>query len=276
MGIVLDSSILIAAEKRQLAITDFFSAHSGEKFYLAAISAAELLHGVERANPASRKAARSAIVEHFLQALEVIDYDLAVVVQCELDLPIGADYSSPSRRRKRPAPVGVLGDARGPTRPMITEQQYRRLMKEYQNSGQVGRAALKASVDRKTAARYVALGHGPEMREARWWRTREDPLKAVWPEAERWLERAPELEAKALFEHLLATRPGEIGARSLRTFYQRVAQWKREHGAPREVFFPQAREPGRSIQLDWTHANDLAVRIDGEVFPHLLCHTVLP
>ena len=90
---------------------------------------------------------------------------------------------------------------------MITEQQYRRLMKEYQNSGQVGRAALKASVDRKTAARYVALGHGPEMREARWWRTREDPLKAVWPEAERWLERAPELEAKALFEHLLATRP---------------------------------------------------------------------
>ena len=78
MGIVLDSSILIAAEKRQFAITDFFSAHSGEKFYLAAISAAELLHGVERANPASRKAARSAIVEHFLQALEVIDYDLAV------------------------------------------------------------------------------------------------------------------------------------------------------------------------------------------------------
>jgi predicted nucleic acid-binding protein len=36
------------------------------------------LHGVERANPVSRKAARSAIVEHFLQALEVIDYDLAV------------------------------------------------------------------------------------------------------------------------------------------------------------------------------------------------------
>ncbi len=78
MGIVIDSSLLIAAEKQRLAITDFFSAHSGEKFYLAAVSAAELLHGVERANPASRKAARSAIVEHFLQALEVIDYDLAV------------------------------------------------------------------------------------------------------------------------------------------------------------------------------------------------------
>lgn len=159
---------------------------------------------------------------------------------------------------------------------MITEQQYRRLMKEYHDSGQVGRAALKASMDRKTAARYLALGHGPQARPPRWWRTREDPLRAVWPEAERWLGRAPELEAKALFEHLLATRPQEVGAQALRTFYARVAQWKRQHGPPREVFFPQAREPGRSVQLDWTHAHKLGVRIGGEVFAHLLCHVVLP
>ena len=159
---------------------------------------------------------------------------------------------------------------------MITEQQYRRLMNEYDKTGLVGQAALKASMDRKTAARYVAIGHGPQEREVRWWRTREDPLKGIWPEAERWLTRAPELEAKALFEHLLSSRPEEVGARSLRTFYERVARWKREHGAPREVFFPQAREPGRSVQLDWTHANDLAVRIGGEAFPHLLCHVVLP
>ena len=78
MGIVLDSSILIAAEKQRFEITEFFSAHAGEKFYLAAISAAELLHGVERAIPTARKAARSAVVEPFLEALELIDYDLAV------------------------------------------------------------------------------------------------------------------------------------------------------------------------------------------------------
>ena len=42
------------------------------------------------------------------------------------------------------------------------------------------------------------------------------------------------------------------------------------------MFFPQAREPGRSVQLDWTHANDLAVRIGGEAFTLLLCHVVLP
>lgn len=159
---------------------------------------------------------------------------------------------------------------------MITEHQYRRLMHEYQKCGRIGRAALKASMDRKTAARYIAAEHGPEVRPPRWWRTREDPLKAVWPQAEAWLQRAPELETKALFEHLLSTRPEEISAGAHRSFYRRVARWKQEHGVPREVFFPQAREPGRSLQLDWTYANDLGVKIAGEAFPHLLCHAVLP
>lgn len=149
-------------------------------------------------------------------------------------------------------------------------------MNEYQKTGELGRAALKASMDRKTAARYLALGYGPEERPPRWWRTREDPLRAVWPEAERWLGRAPELEAKALFEHLLATRPSELSPRALRTFYDRVALWKRQYGAPQEVFFPQAREPGRAVQLDWTHAHELRVTIGGLPFPHLLCHSVLP
>ena len=149
-------------------------------------------------------------------------------------------------------------------------------MNEYQKSGQIGLAAMKASMDRKTAAHYLAAGHGPEARGERWWRTRADPLSAIWTEAETWLLRAPEIETKLLFEHLLATRPGEVSLRSLRTFYDRVARWKREHGQPREVFFPQARQPGESLQLDWTNANELKVEIDGTVFPHLLCHSVLP
>ena len=159
---------------------------------------------------------------------------------------------------------------------MITEHQYRRLMKEYQKCGQVGLAALKASMDRKTAAHYLTAGHGPEAPTERWWRTRPDPLTPIWPEAETWLLRAPEIETKLLFEHLLATRPGEVSLRSLRTFYERVAQWKREHGQPREVFFPQARQPGESLQLDWTHVGELKVEIGGMPFPHLLCHAVLP
>lgn len=94
---------------------------------------------------------------------------------------------------------------------MITEQQYQRLMKEYQKSGRVKTAAMKAGMDRKTAWDYLRDKRGPKQRRkarpARTWRTRPNPLKELWPLAEPFLAVTPELEAKALFEHLLARPP---------------------------------------------------------------------
>ena len=61
-----------------------------------------------------------------------------------------------------------------------TDQQYQRLMKEYQKTGMVTHAAMKAGMDRKTARRYLRLGKGPsEVKAPRTWRTREDPVKAI-------------------------------------------------------------------------------------------------
>jgi hypothetical protein len=63
---------------------------------------------------------------------------------------------------------------------MITEQQYQRLMNEYQSSGVVDHAAMKAGMDRKTARRYLRTGLRPaELRKPHTWRTREDPLAAI-------------------------------------------------------------------------------------------------
>jgi len=160
---------------------------------------------------------------------------------------------------------------------IITEKQYQRLMNEFKNSGILQDAAMKAGMDRKTARRYVKAGKSPtEMMGKRNWRTRRDPLAGIWDEAQRWLEVTPELEAKALFEHLLAARPGEIDGRALRTFQRRVDHWRRRHGPPREVFFAQVHAAGECIQTDWTNANELGVTIDGKGFPHLLVHSVLP
>jgi transposase len=160
---------------------------------------------------------------------------------------------------------------------IISEQQHQRLMKEFKNSGVLQDAAMKAGMDRKTARRYVKSGKGPaEMMGARNWRTRRDPLAGIWDEARQWLEITPELEAKALFEHLLATRPGEIDGRALRTFQRRVDIWRRRHGPPKEVFFAQIHAAGECIQTDWTKANELGVTIAGNDFPHLLVHSVLP
>ena len=81
MGVILDTSVLIAAEKRRLDLTALFAAHEEEAFCIAAITAAELLHGVERTKPAARKQSRSQFVEWILAQVETIDFDLALARQ---------------------------------------------------------------------------------------------------------------------------------------------------------------------------------------------------
>ena len=79
-----------------------------------------------------------------------------------------------------------------------------------------------------------------------------------------------------MFEHLLAGGAAPEAQNALRTFQRRVLSWRRHHGPPKEVFFPQAREPGESLQLDWTHAAELGVTIAGQKWEQLLCRAVLP
>jgi transposase len=160
---------------------------------------------------------------------------------------------------------------------MINAQQRIRLVTEFQRTGSIGMSALKSGMDRKTARKYLKhperLG---EPRSTRAWRTRVDPLAAIWQEAEPRLWAAPELEAKALFEHLLMIRPEQMREMQLRTFQRRVRQWKLEHGPAPEVIFPQTHRPGEVMQVDWTHAKELEISIAGHPLDHLLCQAVLP
>ena len=160
----------------------------------------------------------------------------------------------------------------------ITDLQYQRLMKEInENGGVIGHAAMKSGMHRETARRYRDAGKGPDdLNKPHTWRTREDPVKAIWAEAQRQLMVNPGLEAQELFEELLRKQPGAADPRALRTFRRRVAHWRRNHGPDIEVFFPQVREPGKSMQLDWTDANKLGVTISGNPYPHKLCHSILP
>ncbi|HEX4019807.1 MAG TPA: IS21 family transposase [Acidobacteriaceae bacterium] len=160
---------------------------------------------------------------------------------------------------------------------MINSQQRIRLVTEFQRTGSIGMSALKSGMDRKTARKYLAH---PELlsqpRPTRDWRTRPDTLTVIWPEAELRLSTAPELEAKALFEHLLLVRPEQAQVAQLRTFQRRVRQWRLEHGPAPEVIFPQTHSPGEVMQVDWTHAKELRVSIAGHPLDHLLCQAVLP
>ncbi|MEI6105436.1 MAG: PIN domain-containing protein [Opitutae bacterium] len=77
MGLIIDSSLFIGEERKKFNLAAFFAAHSQETPYMAAITAAELLHGVERATPEHR-AIRSIRVEQYIASVEVIDFDLAI------------------------------------------------------------------------------------------------------------------------------------------------------------------------------------------------------
>jgi transposase InsO family protein len=150
-------------------------------------------------------------------------------------------------------------------------------MDEMSKHGRVGVAALRAGMHRNTARRYVELGKLPsELSEPRSWRTRPDPFAEDWPGIVALLSAAPELEAKALFEHLMSERPGRYQEGQLRTLQRRIQQWRAEHGPPKEIFLPQEHRPGEALQTDFTWAGELGVRIGGEPFEHLLCQSVLP
>jgi hypothetical protein len=150
-------------------------------------------------------------------------------------------------------------------------------MREIEEHGQVGRAALRAGMHRNTARRYAVSGQLPsELVAPRSWRTREDPFAEDWSEVAERLAAAPSLEAKALFEDLQRRHPSRYEPGQLRTFQRRVQQWRATEGPEREVFFRQAHRPGEALQTDFTWAHGLGVTIGGEALDHLLCHSVLP
>ena len=158
-----------------------------------------------------------------------------------------------------------------------TDEQVLRLRRERAGGRTIEGAAMKAGMHRNTAAKYLGSGTLPsEHAFERSWRTREDPFEADWPEMERMLAEAPGLEAKTLFAHLQALRPGKYEAGQLRTFQRRVKAWRAKSGPEKEIFFPQAHRAGEAAQTDFTWATKLGITILGEPYEHMLCVTALP
>lgn len=151
-------------------------------------------------------------------------------------------------------------------------------MEEMQKHGEVGRAARKADMDRKTARKYVKLGKLPsELTKARTYRTRANPFSTEdWETVTTKLAASPDLEAKTLFAWLQEQRPGVYAEAQLRTLQRHVRAWRAASGPDREVFFSQRHRPGEAAQTDFTDVTELEVTIAGVAFAHMLCVFVLP
>src|SRR5271154_2448970 len=157
----------------------------------------------------------------------------------------------------------------------ITDAQVKELRRQLLSSSSLQRAALKTGMDRKSAAKYREGKMPRERRTPRIWRTRLDPLSAVWPQLQAELERAPGLQALTLLTWLQERYPGQYGNDLLRTLQRRVRQWRALAGPAKEVFFTQVHEPGRLGSSDFTYMNNLEVTIQGQRFEHMVYHFVL-
>lgn len=77
MAVVVDSSVLIAYERGAFDLDAYFATIEDHNVAISAVTASELLHGVERARDAEKRAARAARVVELLDAFQVIPFGLA-------------------------------------------------------------------------------------------------------------------------------------------------------------------------------------------------------
>lgn len=94
MGTLIDSSVLIAAQRGQVDPARLEGESDDEPVAISAISASELLHGVHRVKGAVARTRAERFVEHVLASIPVIAFDLDVArVHARLD----AELSSAGR-----------------------------------------------------------------------------------------------------------------------------------------------------------------------------------
>lgn len=75
MAVLIDSSILIEAERGRLDLEPHVALRGEEEAFLSVITASELLHGVHRATSPGVRARRSAFVEGILERFPLLSVD---------------------------------------------------------------------------------------------------------------------------------------------------------------------------------------------------------
>jgi tRNA(fMet)-specific endonuclease VapC len=76
MGVMLDSSVLIAAERGKLQLPSLLDSLGAQPVGISAVTAAELLHGCYRGKDAGIRARRFAFVEALLELIPIRPFGL--------------------------------------------------------------------------------------------------------------------------------------------------------------------------------------------------------
>lgn len=102
-------------------------------------------------------------------------------------------------------------------------------------------SVMKAGISVRSGRRFEKAR---EQNSVRHWRTRKDPLEAVWDSMlVPLLKERPALTPTTLLEMLQDKYPGQYPKSLRRTMQRRVREWKLQSGAEQEVMFRQWHQP---------------------------------
>jgi len=77
MGLIFDTSVLIAIERGSQNIERLTHGRENEPFGISIITVSELLHGVHRADSENRRLKRGAFVEKIIELFPIYSFDLS-------------------------------------------------------------------------------------------------------------------------------------------------------------------------------------------------------
>jgi tRNA(fMet)-specific endonuclease VapC len=77
VGLILDTSVLVAAERSQFDLTNFLRQERSQSFGISAVTVAELLLGAERAEAPASRMRRAAFADWISQHVPVIPFGVA-------------------------------------------------------------------------------------------------------------------------------------------------------------------------------------------------------
>jgi tRNA(fMet)-specific endonuclease VapC len=81
MAIILDANVIIGGERGTFDLKSWVTSRPNDRFEIAAITVAELWHGVERATGTHHKITRQRYLETVLESLPIIPYTEQTAVE---------------------------------------------------------------------------------------------------------------------------------------------------------------------------------------------------
>jgi predicted nucleic acid-binding protein len=76
MGVIFDTSVLVALEHGSHGLEKLVAGRESEPFGISVVTVSELLHGVHRADSEKRRLTRGAFVEKIIQTFPLYPFDL--------------------------------------------------------------------------------------------------------------------------------------------------------------------------------------------------------